>query len=299
MIFCDYLDVTFPPGTGPYPELNALLLGLGFRIDDSRDRQKWCYRPPNREGKGTFVIWQGSLWDKVSISGAACAELRDQGAWLEVLTILADQPHNVTRVDAAMDLPMDGADLFDRLRERYPESVNLGRKALGTSLIMRRRPDGRDTGTWYAGWGSRARMTARVYDKAWEVLCNTGREILPCARIEITTHRGYGATLRDAAVPDALFWEGASPAILPAPEGAPMRSNVESIGWKSKPREFDPAAVLRRRIEHMAELDALASVADGMGPAGREYLLQLLRRRLSADQPSSNDRAPDVSALGA
>ena len=30
MIFCDYLDVTFPPGTCPYPELNALLIGLGF-----------------------------------------------------------------------------------------------------------------------------------------------------------------------------------------------------------------------------------------------------------------------------
>lgn len=299
MIFCDFLDVTFPPGTCPYPELNALLIGLGFRIEDSRDRLKWTYRPPNRDGRGTFMIWQGSLWDKVSISGVACAELREQGAWAEVLTMLSDQPHNVTRVDATMDLPVDGADLFDMVRGRYPQSVNLGRKALDTSVIMRRRPDGRDTGTWTAGYGSRARLTAKVYDKAWEVLCKTGREVLPCGRIEITAGRGYGATLRDAAAPDALFWEGASPAILQAPEGAPMRSNVESIGWKAKPRTFEPAAVLRRRVEYMAELDALASVADSMGPAGREYLLQLLRRRLSADHPRSIDSAPDVSALGA
>jgi hypothetical protein len=299
VIFCDWLDVTFPPGTGPYPELNALLIALGFRVQDSRDRQKWCYRPPNHDGKGLFAIWQGSLWDKVSISGVACAELRAQGAWLEVLTILADQPHTVTRVDATMDLPLDGADLFDSMRNRYPESVNLSRKALSTSIVMRRRPDGRDSGTWYAGYKSKARLTAKVYDKAWEVLCNTGREILPCGRIEITAKGDYGATLRDAAAPDALFWEGASPAILQAPEGVPVRSNVESIGWKSKPREFEPAAVLRRRVEYMAELDALASVADSMGPSGREYLLQLLRRRISTDQPRSSDSAPDVPAASA
>jgi len=299
MIFCDWLDVTFPPGTCPYPELNALLIGLGFRVEDSRDRLKWVYRPLIREGKGTFMIWQGSRWDKVSISGAACAELRAQGAWLEVLTLLADQPHTVTRIDATMDLPVDGADLFDSLRHSYPESVNLRRKALATSVIMRRRPDGRDTGTWYAGYRSGARLTAKVYDKAWQVLCDTGREILPCGRVEITAKGEYGATLRDAAAPDALFWEGASPAILQAPEGAPMRSNVESIGWKSKARVFEPAAVLRRRVEYMAELDALASVADSMGPAGREYLLQLLRRRLSADHSRSSDSTPDASSLGA
>jgi hypothetical protein len=298
VIFCDWLDVTFAPSNAPYAELNRLLLGLDFEVLDTRDRGKKIYRP-RAGGRGVIEVRQTSLWDRVSASGASCAALRDAGAWLEYLTVLSDQPHKVTRLDAALDLPVDGADLVESMHTRYPAGVNLGRKMLTTSVLLAARPDGRQTGTWYAGYRSSARLTARVYDKAWEVLCKTGVEVLPCGRIEITARKDYGATLRDAGDPVALFWEGASPAILQAPEIVPMRPDPSDLGWRSPPRAFDAAVVLRRRIENLAELDALALVADDLGPGGRQYMLQLLRRRISTDQPHGNDSAPDVPASSA
>lgn len=296
MIFCDWLDVTFAPSDAPYPELNALLLGLDFEVLDTADRCRVLYRPPGGS-RGLVEIRQSKLWDRVSLSGAACARLRDVGAWGEVLGLLGDQPHKVTRLDAAMDISMDGADLVDRMHQLYPSAVNLGRKSLKTSVFLAGRPDGRQTGTWYAGHRSSARLTARVYDKAWEVLCKQGLEILPLARVEITARKDYGATLRDAYSPAGIFWEGASPAILKPPEIIPMRGDPVDTSWRSPPRQFDPAGLLSRRIENLAELDRLVTVADGMGPHGRAYLLRLLRRRLGVDDASAlaGSACPDVA----
>lgn len=292
MIFCDWLDVTFGPSDAPYPELNRLLLGLGFETLDTGDRAKMVYLP-GQGLQGRLVLQQTAKWDRVSISGGVCSRLRALGAWAEVLSILSDQPHKVTRLDAAMDIAMDGADLVDQMRERYPESVNLGRKALRTTVMLKARlSDGRQTGTWYAGHRSSARLTARVYDKAFEMLERTGVEVDPCARIEITVRKDYGATLRDALEPAGIFWEGAAPAILPVPEVVPMRGDPVDTSWRTAPREFDPAALLSRRVENLAELDRLLTVADGMGPHGRSYLLRLLRKRLGvSDAPAEGMRS--------
>lgn len=293
-VFTDWLDVTFGPGTAPYAELTALFLGLGFEVVPSRDSRRHLYRPPG--ARGTAEIRQTPFWDRVSVSGAVCAALRDAGAWAEFLTLLSDQPHKVTRLDAALDLALDGADLVGRMYEQYPAWVNLGRKSLATSVLLKARPDGRQTGTWYAGHRSSARLTARVYDKAWEVFCKTGAEVLPCGRIEITARKDYGATLHDAYAPAALFWEGAAPAILPLPADAPMRQDIPDMGWKSPPRSFDAAALLRRRVEALAELDALATVADSLGDGGRAYLVSLLRRRLDPDHKRPADSAAFAEA---
>lgn len=133
------------------------------------------------------------------------------GAWQEFLAILGSSPHAVTRVDLAVDLAMDGADLVDAMRARYPSGmVNLGRKSISTTLFLSVRPDGRETGTWYAGHRTKARATARVYDKAHQLWERDGTITLPRARVEVTARKGYGATLRDAALPEALFWHIAS-----------------------------------------------------------------------------------------
>lgn len=284
MIFCDWLDVTFSPLNSPYFGLNSLLLGLDFSVLDTGDPRKVLYRPPAGSRRGIVEVRQNSRWFRVSVSGGACASLRDLGAWGEVLSLLGDQPHRVTRLDAAMDLAMDGADLVARMHQLYPSSVNLGRKALKTSVFLAGRADGRQTGTWYAGHRSSARLTARVYDKAWEVLCKYGITIPPTGRVEVTARKDYLVTLRDAFDPAGVFWEGASPAILHAPEVLPMRGDPVDTSWCSPPRQFDPAQLLSRRVDNLAELDCLATVADSMGPHGRAYLLRLLRQRL--DRPA-------------
>lgn len=288
-IICDWLDVTFSPDCAPWPSINRILLAAGFEAE-SADRASFTYRL----GRGfvKFGPSRGSL--RASFSGAACAALRDHGAWDDLLSELSSVPHRVTRVDAALDLSIDGADMVDLMRQRYPSGqVNLSRKSVATSLVLAVRPsDGRETGTWYAGRYSKARFTARVYDKAWQLLQKFGEIIPPRTRVEVTASGGdSGATLRDAAEPAALFWHLASPAILDAPEGAPVWTPNRDLGWVAPTKPFDPAALLKRRVESLAMLDALALVADDLGPNGRDYLLSLVESRLFPERRQAKREA--------
>ena len=294
-VICDWLDVTFSPDEAPFPTVNRLLLDAGFDAESS-DRSTFVYRL----GRATVMFGPSRGAMRASFSGSACAALRDHGSWSDLLSELSSVPHRVTRVDAALDLSIDGADMVALMRQRYPSGqVNLGRKAVNTSVVLSVRPDGRETGTWYAGRLTKARYTARVYDKAWEALQKRGEMLPPRTRIEVTAKGGdSGATLRDAAEPAALFWHLASPALLDAPEGYPVWTPNRDLGWVAPTKHFDPAALLKRRVESSAMLDALALLADDLGPNGRYYLLGLLEKRIHAAQgltaaPSSvsSDRA--------
>lgn len=288
-IFCDWLDVTYSPDDAPYPAVNRLLLGAGFDVE-SHDRVTFTYRHPSTRGVLVFGPSRRSM--RVSASGTVCALLRALGLWQDFLFELSTSPHRVTRVDAALDLPMDGADLVAHMRTRHSTGqVNLTRKAIRTSTFLAVRPDdGRETGTWYAGHRQQARFTARVYDKAWEALEKRGELLPPTARVEVTAKGGdSGATLRDAANPAALFWQIASPAILEAPEGVPVWTPNSDLGWVAPQRDFDAAAVLQRRVDSFAMLDALATLADDLGPEGRPYLLQLIEARLLAPSTDAAD----------
>lgn len=280
-IFCDWLDVTYAPDCAPWPSINRILLSAGFDAE-SLDRSTFTYRLGRALVK--FGPNRGSL--RVSFSGAACASLRSMGIWENLLSELASVPHRVTRLDAALDLAMDGAALVKLMRDRYASgSVNLMRKAVPTSTVLQVRSDGVETGTWYAGRMTKARYTARVYDKAFEALQKRSEIIPPTARVEVTAKGGdSGATLRDAALPDALFWHIAAPSLLDAPRGVPVWEPNQDLGWTAPVSEFDPAALLRRRVESFAMLDALAAIADELGPNGRDYLLGLLKNRLDASE---------------
>lgn len=283
IVICDWLDLTYSPLDAPYPVLNRFLLDSGFFVE-SRDRVDFVYTHP-QELNGVLKVGQYRGTYRVSISGAICRHLRLLGIWEELLFELGQVPHRVTRLDAAMDLPVDGALMIAHLRKTYPDGyVNLRRKSIKTTCILEVRPDGLESGTWYAGRRSKARVTARVYDKALEALSKRREYMPPTTRVEVTASGGdSGATLRDAMLPDALFWHIAAPAILKAPEGAPVWKPNTEMGWvPPPPRNFNAADLLKRRVESLAMLDALASVADELGPNGRAYLASLIAKRLES-----------------
>lgn len=291
VVFCDYLDVTFAPHDCPAPELRRFFLEAGLSLASGSAERKaepsfsqYVHTGAAKHERGSLTLELTPRWARVSASGSVCAFFRERGLWLEYLSLLSSSPHTVTRVDCTLDLAMDGALLVDSMRKRYADgTVKLSRKAIPTSVLLAVRPaDGRETGTWYAGQRTRARVTAKVYDKAWQMLSKFGLVTPPWARVEVTVKTGFGATLRDAAEPTALFWHVASPALLQAPEGISMWTPDTEAGWVAPARAFDPAALLRRRVESLSELDALAEVADSMGPSGREYLLHLIQKRLRA-----------------
>lgn len=278
-VFTDSLDVTFSPDDYPRSDVNAVLLDVGFVPTRTHGSDSQLYQSPSK--RGTVKVDIRSTFARVSTSGASCADLRASSAWLHYLSALSSSPHCVTRLDAALDLSMDGADLVDAMRARHPKTVGLGRKPIKTSVILSTRDDGRESGTWYAGYGSSARATAKVYDKALQMLQRFGEVIPPRARVEVTAWKGYGATLRDAALPQSIFWHIASPALIQqVPEGVPMWQPNTDGGWDRTPRSIEPAQVIRSRVESSAELARLVEIASEM-PGGEAYLLHQLRQQVS------------------
>jgi len=274
-VFCDWLDVTTPPGEEyrVRSELGPLLCAAGFdKVTDD------LYR----FNGGSVKLQGNNRWFKLGFSGQSVALLRVCGQWESVLFLIGEGPHRVTRVDAAVDLPVDGADSLAQLQAAYPRGeVRLSQRPVKVTERLQTRPDGRKTGTWYAGNRRDSEITCRVYDKAQEAHDKRGELMPPRTRCELTVKKGANPTLRDAAEPERLFWHYMSPAILKRPQGVPEWSSGWGEGWVMERTELLPAMRLKRRIEDSPELAALIELADSIGTDGRDYALRLIREKFN------------------
>lgn len=279
-VFCDWLDVTAPPdhedrlrrAIGP-----LLCAADGLKIgSDLYD-----------VGGGKVKLHNTRGVFRCSFSGASIRLLEGMGYWDNVLAEVGTGPHRVTRVDAAMDLAFDGALAIAQLREAYPRDyVRLGQRAIRVQCILQARDsDGLLTGTWYAGHRSGAEVTARVYDKAAQMLAKHDVDLAPTTRVELTVRKG--ATLRDVAQPTRIFWHYIAPAILPLPDGIPAWDSGWAEGWHMNRVEVLPAQMLRRRIDHSPDLAALIELADSLGPHGRQLLVSWLTERVRPQDAGS------------
>lgn len=287
-VFCDWLDVTTPPDRedslrnvlGPIfcgaggSKLTDDLYGLG-------------------EGKIKIGMMRGVF--RVSISGSCVRVLRIQGLWGEVLAELGDGPHRVTRLDAAVDIDLDGADALELLQAAYPRGqVRLSQRAVGVSELLSTRSDGRKTGTWYAGNRATTEITCRVYDKAAEIASKLDSvfsgAVSPRTRAELTVRKG--CTLRDAYEPARVFWHYMAPAILERPEGVEAWSSGWAEGWVMERVELLPAQRLKRLIEQSPDLAAIIELADAVGVYGRPMALRLIEQRVR--QAASSGSPPSL-----
>lgn len=280
--FCDWLDITAPTAEEDRltKSLGVLLCAAGAeKVDDGYYRMNG----------GSVKIGVKYRVFRVSVSGSAIRLLEVQGLWGSFLSEIGDGPHRVTRLDAAIDLPLDGADALASLRSAYPRGqVRISQRAIRVTEMTCTRADGRTTGTWYAGHRSGAEVTCRVYDKAQQLLDTRGETIPPRTRAELTVRKG--GTLRDAMEPARIFWHYMAPAILTAPSGVPEWSSGWAEGWTMEKVDILPAQRLKNRIERSPELAAIIELADSLGPAGRDMAVRLIEQRVRS--------APVVSSPG-
>ncbi|MNV73389.1 hypothetical protein D3C71_1665350 [compost metagenome] len=61
-------------------------------------------------------------------------------------------------------------------------------------------------------------------------------------------------------------------------------------GWQTERRELTPAAVMKNRIEHSGELDALIELANSFS-GGLALLRHLLNKRVSAAESADSESA--------
>ena len=284
-IFCDWLDTTYAPDSPVIDDTQSWVQVNGGECIH-RDEKCATFRVGGTEG-GILKFDTAKRYSRISASGQVLAYFRSLGIFLDYLSELSSEPHNVSRLDTALYLPLDGADVIDSLRKRFSVqggSCSLGRKSLPVTYVLGVRSDGRETGTFYAGHRTQARQTGRVYDKAFEALQKRGEHLPPTTRYEMTS-RGEkgraGPSLRDAAEPSRLFWSVASPTLLKAPAGTPEWVSGWDGGWSyDKPETLLPAEALARSIDHSAALDSMLVTADKIGPEGRVYFMRLLERKI-------------------
>lgn len=288
-VFCDHLSVTYSPDNVPVDDAVRFLLGVGVMPARSDAEVRRVYRC---EGDGTAVIEQRSTWAKVSASGRMLWYLRSRGALMEYLSLLADSPHSVSRLDAALDVGVDYPVIRRRLRRRFPSMrVRLNRKAVDVTELIESRPDGAVTGTYYVGQRGKTRSLVRVYDKAFEAEKKRSEILPPTTRYEVEVGRKFGATLRDAAEPAPLFFHVISPSILPRPDGVAAWEPGDLGGWSFKRPELTHYEALARFIDRSPDLEAMRRMADQLGPYGSESLLALLTRRLNLPRLLPVDKA--------
>lgn len=276
--FCDWLDVTCSPES-------SFLDGLRLFCD----MNLWPvgYADPERVvivvGEGKLVLDIKKRYHRASASGSVVEFLRNSGLLERYLALLATVPHRVTRLDVAVDAPVDAPSVLRSLEARYPmDTVALSRKAMRvTRMYSARESDGQVTGTWYVGHRSNARVTARVYDKQAEVLARTGLDSPPRTRYELTFKKDLGCTLRDCLMPSSLFYEYASGTLLEAPKGVkPWVPNKDS-DWSSVPVDSAlPYDVFRQRVERSPEIARLVELAADFGPQGMPVLIRAFTRGL-------------------
>jgi len=256
-VIADWLDVTYSPENTPEQAVTDVLQSAGAMHLHSDNRgSTW------RVGVGVCKIQYSGHFHRFSASGAVLGHLRASGVYMDYLSALSESPHQVTRLDAAHDVATDAAPIIAKLRKRYPRECHLTRKGLRTKSILATREDGKESGTWYVGHMSRARVTARVYDKQLEALDKRDERIPPRTRYEVTIKSDIGPSLRDAAEPESIFWHFASPALLKRPENVKRWVSGWGGGWNYVREQPVLAALVKSRIEASADLQSILALAD-------------------------------------
>lgn len=272
-VFCDWLDLTFDPSED-LQWLNPLIASIGgVGLDES------CFKLSNG---GTIKHQKNRRWQRLSLSGRALSAFRGFACFDELLSCIARQPYKITRLDAALDLSQDGSVVVSDLWFRYRASgVYLNAlNAVNAGLVLGKRFDGADTGTFYAGDRRKNKIMARVYDKQHEIYERTKALVSPRTRYEVTVKTDQ-PTLRDVSQPAALFWHYASPSLLQAPDNVPAWSPGNPYVWE--PSKIEPQSVedrLHRAMYVSGDFNAAMSIC-GASVEAFEYLRKLCSLRIS------------------
>lgn len=282
-VFCDWLNVTYKPEDSQAHAVTRFLQNLGAYC-----QHEGIWRFPL--GSTVAIDAGNARFHRICFSGGVLAMLRELGEYANLLSLLSCSPRRITRLDAALDTDEKGPQAVGRLRASYPRDVQLSHKPIAVQSLLSLDRNGQETGTWYAGHRSRARVTARVYDKAHQMLEKFGQEWPPTTRYEITLKADVSPSLRDAWDPTPAFWHYASPALLQKPEGVP-EWEPWGEGWMSDYEEPLVAQTLKRRVGNSPDIDALLDLADQCGENGRLYLMALIRRRLGLQSPRQEAEA--------
>lgn len=274
IVFCDWLSVTFEP-TESLDWLDGFIRSIGGQsIDDGKY---------TTEGGGFIRRQIAKRWQSLSFSGSALAAIRSYGLFEDLLYHIAQQPHKVTRLDAAIDYALDAAPIVNRLWSAYQSGgvrLNVWNE-ITTRSFLSARFDGAITGTFYAGDRRVNKVTARVYDKQHQVYDLTKVDIGSRVRYELTVKTDQ-VNLRDVSQPSAVFWHYMNPALLKSPDDVDKWEPGNPYVWASR-EGLKPVLSDEERLHRVVYVtgDLTAAIAMcGTSIHMFDMLLKLVRLRI-------------------
>lgn len=248
-----------------------------------------CYR--DREGlyrAGSGTVMCSKLPARglgiISATGHILTLLRAQDLLGQFLHSVASVPHNVTRLDASMDLPLYSPPVLASLYKlANNKKIKLSRKSVRPEEIMGpvlyEPPSSRKTGTLYLG-SRKAEISAAIYDKRQEVHKRTGVDPgSDLLRIEARIRSGMSPSVRDVYEPTPIFHRFMQPSIVHGYDG-PEWVCTAGEGFSVPRRDLPLGQRVKTLIEVSPDLARLSELVAEGGPPLHELAVALLAKRL-------------------
>jgi hypothetical protein len=211
--FCDWLSISHTASTSPANELVAFINSIIPLTTDVDQKYKEVYK----SGNGSIHINRFSTSISISMSGGILSAVRESGLLNELTMILGSTSYNITRLDAAIDIPLSGISSLSRVRKLYPKGIaTLSGRLRNLLYVLNPLNDKTETGTvYFQNKSYKGHIFLRMYDKAFEAL-NRSIVIPPTTRYELTIKRG--ASLRDLINPTDLLFNYLPTELLSSPK---------------------------------------------------------------------------------
>lgn len=265
--FADWLTLSYSASNSPYSEILAFLCSHGLGPELSKGPQKSLFQHPDG---GTLFVTCKDSYHSFSFSGSLLSVIRQAGQLSDFVQVLAASPHNITRLDAAYDVPIDGSIALSNIEKLYPDGkaeicghTRSVLYELSTSPI-----NGRKTGTAYfqnSKYKGNVRLCA--YDKTHQAHEALGLLLPPTFRYELRIFRG--ASLRDFIDPSDMFWHYMPEKLVKRPESVSVRSwspservDYDSVE-KASPTDYETLRFLIQNSVALRGLMEKASAVNG------------------------------------
>lgn len=226
--FCDWLSISYPSSCSPHSELMSFLNQYVLFGYTDLGKGKESYK--GLDGGSCFITSKNGYCN-VSISGSVLQKCREAGALRDLISILGSAPHNITRLDAAYDVPIAGHKVIKGIQSKYPDCyVELATRLRRLQYVLDQDTAGNFTGTaYFQNRAYKGTVKLRVYDKTHQMFHEFGETIPTTTRYELSVARG--ASLRDFSDPASIFWHFLPEGLLQKPDGVPSWCSTERINY--------------------------------------------------------------------
>lgn len=292
--FCDWLSISYPSSCSPHSDLISFLNQYVLFGYTDLGKGKESYK--GLDGGSVFVTSKNGYCN-VSISGSVLGKCREAGAVRDLISILALAPHNITRLDAAYDVPIAGHKIIKGIQSKYPDCyVELATRIRRLQYVLDQDRSGNFTGTaYFQNRSYKGTVKLRVYDKTHQMFHEFGESIPTTTRYELSVARG--ASLRDFSDPTSLFWHFLPESLLQKPEGVASWRATERINYDdyadSLSTDYEK---LRFLIQNSPALLEIAKRANSVN--GGSVLLEREIRAMLSQNAVGMQRSGDSAALG-